>query len=32
MRRLFVGSDHAGLKLKEFVKQQISKEYKDIEI
>jgi hypothetical protein len=32
MRRLFIGSDHAGLRLKEFVKQHIVKDYKDIEI
>lgn len=30
MRRLFVGSDHAGFKLKEFIKQYVAKEYKDI--
>lgn len=32
MKRLFIGSDHAGLRLKEFVKQHVTKEYKNIEV
>ena len=32
MKRLFIGSDHAGLRLKDFIKLHVTKEYKNIEV